>query len=77
MSLSCVGYVTDVCVIHRVVEQELIQFIIPSGTKMWILLHDLCQHLLKLVVMYKTKIPRVDVMKGVQREGIKLCEIFL
>ena len=43
----------------------------------WILLHELRQAFLEVFVIYETEMPRVNVVKSVQREGIKLCANFL
>ena len=59
---------------HKVFEQELLEFIIPGGTKKWILLLESCQDFHKFFVMYDNEIPHVNGMKELLREGIKLCD---
>ena len=49
----------------RVAEREVLDFIIPGGTKKWILLCGSRQDFLVFSVMYKTEIPRVNVVNGV------------
>ena len=49
---------------YRVVEQELLEFIIPGGTKEWILLHESCKYFINFFVMYETEIPHVNGIKG-------------
>ena len=56
----------------RVVKQEVLEFIIPGGTKKWIILREVFQDVLELLVMHKTEIPRINDVKDVQSEGIKL-----
>ena len=48
---------------YRVVEQELLYFIIPGGTKKWILLPESCKYFNEFDVMYETEIPHVHGMK--------------
>ena len=48
---------------HRLVERELLEFIIPGGTKKWIILLESCQDFLDFVVMYKTEMPDFNGMK--------------
>ena len=69
-------HIIDVLVMHRVVRKEVLEFIIPSGTKQCIILRDLRQDFLCFFVMYKTEMPRVNAVKDVQRQGIKLCTNF-
>ena len=46
--------VKDVFVMCRVVEQEVLEFIIPGGTKKWIVFCMLRQEFLEFFVMHKT-----------------------
>ena len=48
-----------------VVEREVIEFIIPCGTKKWIILGELHQEFLEFFVMKKTEMPLVNVLKDV------------
>ena len=57
---------------HRLVEREVLEFIIPGGTKKWIILRELCQEFLEFFVVHKTEMPRFNVVKDFKREGIKL-----
>ena len=61
---------------HRVVEREVLEFIIPGGTKGWILLCGSRQDSLEFLVMYNTGMLGVNCMKDFRREGIKLCAVF-
>ena len=54
-----------VFVMCKLVEQGVLKFIRPGGTKEWILLCDSLQDFLGFFVMYKTKFPHVDGMKDV------------
>ena len=56
----------------RLVEQEVIQFIRTYGTKNWIILGESHQGFTLKIVMHKTEMPPVNVLKDVQREGIQL-----
>ena len=49
----------------RIVKGEILEFIINSGTKRWILVCELRQDFIEFLVMYKNEIPRVNVVKGV------------
>ena len=71
--MSVFLHVTDVLVIRSVFRQEVLEFIIPGGTKKWVLLSESCQDFLELVVMGNTEIPLDNSMKDVQREDIKRC----
>ena len=71
--MSVYPYVTDVFIMLRVVEQEVLEFIIPVGMKKWIILRELIQDFLEVYLIYETEILCVNIMKGVLREGIKLC----
>ena len=75
--MSVCPHVPDVFVIIMVVEREVLHFIIPIGKNKWILLHELRQAFLEIFVMYETEMPRVNVVKDVQRESIKLYANFL
>ena len=57
---------------HRVVKWDILEFMRPHGTNKWILLFDLRQDFLDFFVMYKTEMSRVNIVKDVRREGIKL-----
>ena len=70
-------HVADVFVIRRVDKQELLEFIIPCGTKKWIILGELRQYFLEFFAMHKTGIPLVNVTKDFRREGIKIHTNFL
>ena len=48
---------------HRVVERELLEFIIPGRTNNWILLIESCQDFLDFVVMYEAEMPHANGMK--------------
>ena len=48
---------------YRVVEQELLDFIIPGGTKKWILLRESCKYFIDFFVIYEIAIPHVNGMK--------------
>ena len=65
-------HVTDVFILHRVVEWEVLEFILPSGIENWILFHELPQDFLELFVMHKTEMPHENVVLDVQKKGIKL-----
>ena len=54
----------------RVIELEVNKFIIPGGTKKWILLSELCQDFTELFIMYETEMPCVNLVKDDQRKGI-------
>ena len=69
-------HVTDVLIMRRLVEREVLEFIISCGTQNWILLGELLQDFLEFFVMHKTKIPLINVVKDVRREGIKLSTKF-
>ena len=66
-----------VLLICRVVERGVLEFIIPGGMNKWIILRDSRQDFLGFFVMYETEITRVNVVKDVRREGIKLCVFFM
>ena len=68
--------VTDAFIMCRVVEGEVLEFIIPCGTKSWIILGELCQEFIEFFLMHKTETPLVNVSKDVLREGIKLLTNF-
>ena len=51
---------------HRLVKQEVLEFIIPGGTKRLILLCKLLQNFLEFVVMHETEILCINGMKDVQ-----------
>ena len=74
--MSVCPYITDVFIMLRVFKQEVLEFRIPGGMKKWIIFRELRQDFLEVYVMYETEIPGVNVMKGVLREGIKLCASF-
>ena len=65
-------HVTDVFVILMLVKREVFEFIIPRGTKNWILLGELRQDFIEVFMMHKTEMPLVNVEKYVQKEGIKM-----
>ena len=44
--MSVFSHVTGVFIMHRVVEWEVLEFIIPGGTKKWILLCESRQEFL-------------------------------
>ena len=58
-------HVTDVFAMHRVVRREVLEFIRPGGIKRWIILDESCQEFLEFLVMHKTKIQFVNVVKDV------------
>ena len=58
---------------YRVVERELLEFIIPGGTKKWIILRESWKYFMDCFVMYNTETSHVNGMKDFWREGIKLC----
>ena len=47
-------HITDVFVFFRVVKQKVLDFILPGGTKKWIILCDLLEDFLEFFVMHKT-----------------------
>ena len=69
---SVLPYVTDIFVIFREVEWEVLEFIIPGGKNKWILLNESRQYFIGFLVMHKTEITHVNVVKDVRREGIKM-----
>ena len=70
---SVCPYVTYVLVMHMLVKQEILEFIITGGTKMCILLREFRQDFLEFFRMYETEFPSVNVVKDFRREGIKMC----
>ena len=48
---------------YRVVEREVLDFIIPGGTKNWIPLNEFRQDFLNFFVVYKTEMPCVNGVK--------------
>ena len=58
-------HVTAIFAMHRVVRQEVLEFIRPRGMKKWIILDESCQEFLEFLVMHKTKIQFVNVVKDV------------
>ena len=69
-------HITDVFVMCRVVEQDILEFIRPRGTKNWTILGESCHEFLDFFVLHKTLIPLVIVGKYIQTEGIKLRNNF-
>ena len=60
-------------IIQLVVEGGVLEFIELGKNKNYIVLRESRQYWFEVVVMYKTQVPRVNDMKKVQWEGIKLC----
>ena len=63
-------------IMSRVVEWDVIELIMPCGTKKWVLLCGSFQEVFKFFVMHKTEMPHVNIMKDVQRKVIKLRTTF-
>ena len=63
--MSVRPYATDVFVMRMLVERDVLDFIIYSGTKNWIVLIDSLQYFLEFVVMHETEMPRVNGVKYV------------
>ena len=63
--MSVRPYATDVFVMRMLVERDVLDFIIYSGTKKWIVLIDSLQYFLEFVVMHETEMPRVNGVKYV------------
>ena len=57
---------------RMVSKREVLEFIIPGGMKKLIILRELRQDFIGFLVMHKTEIPLVNVVKDFQREGIKM-----
>ena len=57
---------------RRLIEWEVLYCTIPGGTKKLILLNETHKDFLDFFVMYKTEMSRVNIVKDVRREGIKL-----
>ena len=55
---------TDVSVMHKLVEREVLEFLRPGGTKKWVILRDLRQGFLEFFVIQKTEMPLFNVVKG-------------
>ena len=50
---------------HRVVERGVLEFIIPGLTKKWIILRELYQDFLDFFVLYRTEMPRFNVVNDI------------
>ena len=61
---------------RRLSEREVLEFIITSGMKKWIILSDLRQYFIEFVVMHGIEMPRGNGVKYVLREVIKLYDFF-
>ena len=53
----------------RVVEHLILAFIIPGGTKKWILLRELRQEFINFFLIYYTERSRVNVANDAQKGG--------
>ena len=60
-------------IMNIVAKGDILEFIVIGGTNNWVVLLESRQYWFEVVVMYKTQMPRVNDMKKVQWEGIKLC----
>ena len=68
-----VSYEVVMCVLFK---GGVLEFIGSLGTNSWVVLRESLQNWFKVVAMYYTQMPRINGMKKVRWEGIKLCEKF-
>ena len=73
---SICSHIFDGVVMHEIVKGGVFEFIGLGRTKKRTVSCEFRQDWFGFVVMYKTRVPHVNVMKNVLWEGTKLCAIF-